>query len=87
MQDLVDDNNKDRAKSAEDPLTFSLPAPPLPASLPWATLPSAPPPNASEKRLDKARLSSVLKKRAEKAADTNMKLKMAIESYVLVILF
>ncbi len=92
MQDLVDDNNKDRAKSAEDPLTFSLSAFPLPASLPWATLlsttlPSAPPLNAFEKRLDKARLSSVLRKRAEKAANTNMKLKMAIVSYVLVILF
>ena len=91
MQNLVDNNNKDRAKSAEDPLTISLPAFPLPASLPWATLPSitlpSMPPNASEKRLDKAHLSSVLKKRAEKAADTNMKLKIAIESYVLVIQF
>ena len=95
MQDLVDDQNIDRAKSAENPRTFSLTAFPLPASLPWATLPSAsspsasllPPPNTSEKRLDKARLASVLRKRAEKAADTNMKLKIAIESYVLVILF
>ena len=85
----------DRAKSAENPRTFSLPAFPLPASLPWATLPSAsspsasllPPPNASERRLDKARLSSFLKKQAEKAADTNLKAKIAIESYVLVILF
>ncbi len=100
MQDLVDDQNIDRAKSAENPHTFSLTAFPLPASLPWATLPYTtlpsasspsasllPPPNTSEKRLDKARLASVLRKRAEKAADTNLKLKIAIESYVLVILF
>jgi hypothetical protein len=92
---LVDDNNKDRAKSAKNPLTFSLDAFPLPTSLPWATLPSAtllsasllPPPNASKKRLDKGRLSSFLRKRAKKAANMNMKLKIAIESYILVILF
>ena len=87
MQDLVDDNNKNRAKSAKDLLIFLLPAPLLPISLLWATLPSIPPPNAFKKRLNKARLSSILKKRAEKAANTNIKLKMTIESYVLVILF
>lgn len=95
LQDLVDDDNKDRAKSAENPLTFLLDTFPLPASLPWATLlsttlPSAsppPPPNASEKRLDKACLSSFLRKQAKKAANTNLKTKMAIKSYMLVILF
>ena len=89
-----------RVKSAENPRTFSLTVFPLPASLPWATLlsttspsassPSAsllPPPNTSEKRLDKARLASVFKKRAKKAADTNLKLKIAIKLYILVILF
>ena len=48
------------------------------------------PPNASKKRLNKARLSSFLEKRAKRAkraADTNMKLKVAIKLYVLVILF
>ena len=86
MQNLVDDNNKDRAKSTKDLLTFLLPALPLPASLLWATLPSTPP-NTSEKRLDKAYLSSVFKRRAKKAANTNIKLKIAIKSYILVILF
>ena len=82
-------------KSAKNPLTFPLPAFPLPAFLPWATLPSAsspsaslpPPSNTSEKRLDKACLASVLKKRAEKAADINIKFKIAIELYISVILF
>ena len=87
MQDLVDNNRKDRVKSAKDLLTFLLPAPLLPISLPWATLPSVLPANASEKRLDKACLSSILKKRAEKAADINIKFKIAIKLYILVILF
>ena len=87
MQDLVDNNNKDRAKSTKDLFTFLLPAPLLPASLLWATLLSVPPPNAFKKRLNKACLSSVLKKWAKKAVNINMKLKMAIELYVLVILF
>ena len=43
--------------------------------------------NTSEKRLNKAYLSSVLRKWAEKAADINMKLKIAIKSYMLVIIF
>ena len=45
------------------------------------------PPNASKKRLNKAYLSSFLKKQAKRAADTNIKLKVAIGLYVLVILF
>jgi len=44
-------------------------------------------PNAFEKRLNKAHLASVFKKWAEKAADINMKLKIAIKLYMLVILF
>jgi len=79
-------------KSAKDPLTFSLPAFPLPIYLPWATLPSTtllstPPPSASKKRLNKAQLSSILKKRVKKAASMSIKLKVAIKSYILVILF
>ena len=46
-----------------------------------------PPPNTSKKRLNKGRLSSFLRKRAKKAANINIKLKIAIESYILVILF
>ena len=100
MQDLIDDQNIDRVKSAKNPYTFSLTAFPLPVSLPWATLlyttllstslPSASlllPSNTSEKRLNKAYLVSVLKKWAEKAIDINLKLKIAIELYILVILF
>jgi hypothetical protein len=45
------------------------------------------PPNIFKKRLDKAYLFSILKKWAKKIADTNIKLKIAIESYILVILF
>ena len=86
MPDLVDNNNKDRVKSAKDPLTFSLPAFLLPISLLWATLLSMPL-NASKKRLNKAYLFFVFKKWAKKAADMNMKLKIAIELYMLVILF
>ena len=44
-------------------------------------------PNASKKRLNKAYLSFILKKRAKKAADVNIKLKVAIELYILAILF
>ena len=46
-----------------------------------------PPPNISKKRLNKGRLSSFLRKQAKKAADINIKLKIAIKSYILVILF
>ena len=92
LQDLGDDNNKNKMKSTEDLFTFLLLAFPLPAYLLWATLLfttllSMLPPNASEKRLDKTCLSSVFKKWAEKAADINIKLKIAIKLYVLVILF
>ena len=84
-----------KAKSVENPRTFSLTAFPLPAYLPWATLPSTTSPsasllllpNTSKKRLDKAYLVFVLRKRAKKAANTNLKLKIAIELYILVILF
>ena len=91
MQNLVDNNNKDRVKSAKDLLTFLLPAFPLPIYLLWATLlfitlPFMPP-NASKKRLNKAYLSSIFKKRAKKAADANMEFKIAIKLYILVILF
>ena len=82
-------------KSAKNPLTFLLSAFPLPIFLLWATLLSTSLlsasllllPNTSEKRLDKAYLTSILKKWAEKAADINMKLKIAIKLCVLVILF
>ena len=80
----------DRAKSAENPRTFSLTASPLPTSLPSASLPSASlllPPNTSKKRLNKAYLAFILRKRAKKAANINLKLKIAIKSYILVILF
>ena len=92
MQDLIDNNNKDKAKSVKDSLTLSLLAFLLPVYLLWAilpstTLPSTPPPGAFEKRLNKACLSSVFKKQAEKAVDTNIKLKIAIKLYILVILF
>ena len=84
-----------RAKSTENPHIFLLTVFPLPASLPWAILlsitsPSVsllPPPNTSEKRLNKAYLVSVLKKWAKKAADINLKLKIATELYILIILF
>jgi len=74
LQDLVDNNNNNRAKSAKDLLTFSLPAFLLPVYLPWATLPSTIlqsmlPPNIFKKRLNKAHLSFVFKKQAEKAVD------------------
>ena len=46
-----------------------------------------PPPNASEKRLNKSCLFSFLKKRAEKATNINIKFKIAIKPYILVILF
>ena len=45
------------------------------------------PPNASKKRLNKAYLASILKKQAKKAANINIKLKIAIKSYILIILF
>ena len=82
-------------KSAKNPLTFLLPAFLLPVFLLWATLPSAfllfasllLPPNASKKRLNKAYLAFILKKRAKKATNINIKLKIAIKLYILVILF
>ena len=90
MQDLVDDQNMHRVKSAENLCTFSLTAFLLPASLLWAILLSTTSPSASllllpntfEKRLDKAYLVSVLRKWAEKAADINIKLKIAIKLYI-----
>ena len=83
-------------KSVKNLLTFLLSAFLLPIFLLWAillsaSLPSAslllPPPNTSEKRLDKVYLASVFKKQAEKAVNINIKLKIAIKLYVLVILF
>ena len=74
-------------KSAKDLFTFLLPAPLLPISLLWAILPSILLANASGKKLNKACLSSIFKKQAEKAANTNIKFKMAIKLYILVILF
>ena len=82
-------------KSAKNLYTFSLTAFPLPISLPWAILLSTsllfasllPPPNTSKKRLNKARLTSIFRKWAKKAADINIKLKIAIKLYILVILF
>jgi hypothetical protein len=61
----------------------------------WATLLSASllfislllPPNAFEKRLDKVYLAFIFKKQAEKAANMNIKFKIAIKLYILVILF
>ena len=91
MQDLVDNNNKNRMKSAENPLTFSQFDFLLPAYLLWAILPSiilfTPPLNAFKKRLNKTCLFFVFKKQAEKATNTNIKLKITIELYVLIILF
>ena len=90
-----------KVKSAKNLHTFLLTAFPLPISLPWAallftTLLSAfllsasllpPPPNTSKKRLNKAYLASIFRKRAEKATDINLKFKIAIKLYILVILF
>ena len=73
-------------KSTKGLLTFLLPAFLLPVFLLWATLLSILL-NIFEKRLNKACLSSIFKKWAEKATNTNMKLKVAIKLYILVILF